>query len=82
MFRFTVFKAGTGGKAVSLPVTGVLSVVAAALGTGVDPDGLSCRNHLAARCISVAVRTLLAFRAAFPRLVNRVDTWRRSTICH
>lgn len=81
MFGFTVFKAGTGGEAVSLPVTGILAVVAAALGAGVDPDGLSGRNHLAAGCIGVAVGTLLAFRAALPRLVDGVDTWWRSTIC-
>lgn len=80
MFGFTVFKAGTGCEAVSLPVTGILAVVAAALGARVDPDGLSCRNHLVARCISVAVWTVLAFRAAFPRLVDGVDTWWRSTI--
>lgn len=82
MFRRTVFEAGTGGETVSLPVAGVLAVVTAALGAGVDPGGLSGRDHLAACRISVAVRTLLAFRAAFPRLVDGVDTWWRSTICN
>lgn len=46
LLRCTVFQAGTGGEAVSLPVAGVLAVVTAALGAGVNPDGLSCRNHL------------------------------------
>lgn len=48
LFRFTVLEAGTGGETVSLPVAGVLAVVTAALGAGVHPDGLSCRNHLTA----------------------------------
>lgn len=53
----TVFEAGAGGEAVSLPVAGVLAVVAATLGAGVDPDGLARRNHLAARAVDVAVGT-------------------------
>ena len=57
MFRRTVFEAGAGGEAVSLPEAGILAIVTAALCAGVDPDGLSCRNHLAAGCIHVAVRT-------------------------
>lgn len=48
LFRSTVSKAGTGGKTVSLPVASILAIVTATLGAGVDPDGLSCRNHLAA----------------------------------
>lgn len=82
LFNSTVFEAGTGGETVSLPVAGILAVVTATLGAGVDPERLPCRNHLTARCIDVAVRALFAFRAAFPRLVDRVDTWRRGTICN
>lgn len=48
LFRRAVFEAGTGGETVSLPVTGVLAIVTATLGAEVDPDGLSCRDHLAA----------------------------------
>lgn len=47
-FWRAVFETGTGGKTVSLPVAGILAVVTATLGAGVDPDGLSCRNHLTA----------------------------------
>ncbi|TNN41414.1 hypothetical protein EYF80_048416 [Liparis tanakae] len=38
-------------------VAGVLTVVTTTLGAGVDPDGLSRGNHLAARRVDVAVRT-------------------------
>lgn len=57
MFRCTVFEAGTAGETVSLPVAGILTIVTTTLGAGVNPDGLSCRNHLAACCIDIAVRT-------------------------
>lgn len=46
--RFTVSEAGTGGEAVSLPVTSILAVMTTTLGAGVNPDGLSCRNHFTA----------------------------------
>lgn len=48
MLRCTVLEAGAGGETVPLPVAGILAVVTAALGAGVDPDGLSCGDHLAA----------------------------------
>lgn len=150
LLRSTVFDAGAGGQAVSLPVAGILPIVAATLGAGVDPDGLPGRNHLSAWCINITVgtwkekgnrdecdcrwthttninkttkqnrcvvgklpwltvmklqllctlfhmfsffilkcfcfvlfsHTLLAFRAAFPRLVDRIDTRWWGTICN
>lgn len=57
LLRCTVLKARAGGKSVPLPVASILAIVTATLGAGVDPDGVSCRNHLAARCIDIAVRT-------------------------
>lgn len=48
LVRFTVSEAGTGGEAVSLPVTSILAVVTTTFGAGVNPDGLSCRNHFTA----------------------------------
>lgn len=57
LFRCTVFETWTGGETVSLPVASILTVVTTTLGAWVDPDGLSCRNHLGAWCIDVAVRT-------------------------
>lgn len=82
MFRCAVFETGTGGETVSLPVACILAVMATALGAGVDPDGISRWNHLTAGGIDVAVRTLLALRTAFSRLVDGVDTWRRGAICN
>lgn len=57
LLRCTVLKTGAGGKTVPLPVASILAIVTTTLGAGVDPDGLSCRNHLAARCIDIAIRT-------------------------
>lgn len=57
LFRRTIFEAGAGGETVSLPVASVLAIVTTTLGAGVHPGGLSCRNHMAAWRINVAVRT-------------------------
>lgn len=82
MFRCAVFETGASGQAVSLPVARILAVVAPTFGARINPDGLSGRDHLRVGVIHVAVGTLLAFRTAFSRLVQRVDTWWRGTICN
>lgn len=82
LFRRAVFEAGAACQTVSLPVAGILPVMTTALGAGVDPDGLTSWNDPAAGRIDIAVRTFLAFRAAFARLVDGVDTRWRSAICN
>lgn len=57
LLRCAVFNAGTSGKAISLPVAGVLAVMTATLGAGIHPHRLSCRYYLAAGCISITVGT-------------------------
>lgn len=82
LVRCTVFQSGTGGQTVSLPVAGVLAIVTSTFCAGIYPDGLSSWDHLAAWCIDIAVWTIFTFRTAFARLVDRVDTWWRRTICN